>query len=211
MDVLMPEMDGLQASRAIRALTGIDTQPQIIAMTANAMAGDRETCLEAGMNDYVSKPVRVDELVTALLQVPASRPAVPVANLPPDETAPRPRQQDADELLVAVRETIGDQADNLLPELNGLFQAEGPRLLQAMHRAIDEADHQQLAAAAHTLKSSAASLGGRDLPDLCQQLETLGRSGTTTGADRYTTPLDQGYARFTAILNLACATLDTDT
>ena len=78
-----------------------------------------------------------------------------------------------------------------------------------MHQAISEADHQQLAAAAHTLKSSSASLGSRDLPNLCQRLETLGRSGTTTGADQYTAALDQGYARFTAILDLACATLTT--
>ena len=204
MDVLMPEMDGLRASQAIRALTDIETQPQIIAMTANAMAGDRETCLAAGMNDYVSKPVRIDELVTALLQVPASPLTAPPARL-----RPSPRQVDADELLAALRETIGEQADDLLPELSDLFQAEGVRLLDAMHTAIEESDHQQLAAAAHTLKSSSASLGSRDLPNLCQQLETLGRSGTTSGADRYAATLDQDYARFTEVLNLACSTLST--
>jgi PAS domain S-box-containing protein len=229
MDVLMPEMDGLQASQAIRALNSLETQPRIIAMTANAMAGDRETCLAAGMNDYVSKPVRIDELVTALLQAPTSLAAslnpsatgapahdtgqeqVTSASPSPGETTPRPGQQDADELLTALRETIGNQADHLLPELSELFQEEGPRLLQSVHQAINEADHQQLAAAAHTLKSSSASLGSRDLSDLCQHLETLGRSGTTAGADKYTTKLDQGYARFTAILNLACATLPTRT
>jgi PAS domain S-box-containing protein len=196
MDVLMPEMDGLQASRAIRGLTHIETQPRIIAMTANAMAGDRETCLAAGMNDYVSKPIRINELVTALLRVPRSRPTAP-------------SQHDADELLTALRETIGSQAENLLPELSDLFQNEAPQLLHAIHTAIDQADHQQLAAAAHTLKSSSASLGSRDLPNLCQHLETLARTGTTTGADQYTTTLDQSYTRFTAILDLACATLAT--
>ncbi len=199
MDVLMPEMDGLEASRAIRALTEIDVQPRIIAMTANAMAGDRETCLAAGMNDYVSKPIRVDELVTALLEVPTSRQTTPGAL---DE-----RRQEVDEVLTAVRETIGQQADELLPELSELFQTEGPRLLGAVHAAIDAADHQQLAAAAHTLKSSSATLGSRDLPILCSQLEVLGRSGTTTGADRYDTSLDEGYAHFVAILDLACASL----
>ena len=233
MDVLMPEMDGLRASQAIRDLTSIELQPRIIAMTANAMAGDRETCLAAGMDDYVSKPVRIDELVTALLQSPTSAQTAPAATPSqspangaqapepgqqqftrtsphPSETAPRVRQQDADELLAAVRETIGSQADTLLPELSELFQEEGPRLLHDMHRAINEADHQHLAAAAHALKSSSASLGSRDLPDLCQRLEILGRSGSTTGADRYAASLDQAYARFIAILNLACATLTTD-
>jgi CheY-like chemotaxis protein len=67
MDVQMPEMDGLDATRQIRKLT--DTvQPHIIAMTANAMEGDREMCIAAGMNDYISKPIRVNELVEALLK-----------------------------------------------------------------------------------------------------------------------------------------------
>jgi len=68
MDVQMPEMDGLDATRSIRKLAQV-TQPHIIAMTANAMEGDREMCIAAGMNDYVSKPIRVHELVEALLKV----------------------------------------------------------------------------------------------------------------------------------------------
>ena len=68
MDVQMPEMDGLDATRSIRKLKEV-TQPYIIAMTANAMEGDREMCIAAGMNDYVSKPIRVNELVEALYKV----------------------------------------------------------------------------------------------------------------------------------------------
>jgi CheY-like chemotaxis protein len=67
MDVQMPEMDGLDATREIRKLADVN-QPHIVAMTANALEGDREMCLAAGMNDYISKPIRVHELVDALLK-----------------------------------------------------------------------------------------------------------------------------------------------
>jgi CheY-like chemotaxis protein len=69
MDVQMPEMDGLEASRRITAKHVPGVRPRIIAMTANAMAGDREECLAAGMDDYLTKPIRVDALVEALMQV----------------------------------------------------------------------------------------------------------------------------------------------
>jgi signal transduction histidine kinase/DNA-binding response OmpR family regulator len=70
MDVQMPEMDGLEASRRITASWPAGQRPHIVAMTANAMQGDRELCLAAGMDDYVSKPIRLDELVAALMSVP---------------------------------------------------------------------------------------------------------------------------------------------
>jgi len=71
MDVQMPELDGLEATRRIRAAGG-ELRPWIIAMTANAMEGDREACLAAGMDDYVSKPIRPDELEAALERVPVA-------------------------------------------------------------------------------------------------------------------------------------------
>jgi CheY-like chemotaxis protein len=73
MDVQMPEMDGLEASRRITARWPPGERPRIVAMTANAMQGDREECLAAGMDDYVTKPIRVEALVAALLQAGARR------------------------------------------------------------------------------------------------------------------------------------------
>jgi CheY-like chemotaxis protein len=71
MDVQMPEMDGLEASRRITKAWPAGKRPRIVAMTANAMQGDRELCLAAGMDDYIAKPIRVDQLVEALMQVPS--------------------------------------------------------------------------------------------------------------------------------------------
>ena len=72
MDVQMPEMDGLEATRRIVAEVPAEERPWIVAMTANAMDGDRERCLEAGMNGYISKPIRVEELVAAVLGAPSA-------------------------------------------------------------------------------------------------------------------------------------------
>ena len=69
----MPEMDGLEAARQINSRWQPNERPRIVAMTANAMQGDREMCLEAGMDDYLTKPIRVDRLVEALNQVPARK------------------------------------------------------------------------------------------------------------------------------------------
>ena len=81
MDVQMPEMDGLEASRQISSRWPSAQRPRIVAMTANAMQGDREECLAAGMDDYLTKPIRVDALVQALLKVTPrssrSRPELP--------------------------------------------------------------------------------------------------------------------------------------
>jgi CheY-like chemotaxis protein len=76
MDVHMPELDGLEATRRIRRDQGKLGRPYIIAMTANAMQGDREVCLNAGMNDYISKPIRVGDLVTALTHAKPPPPAL---------------------------------------------------------------------------------------------------------------------------------------
>jgi CheY-like chemotaxis protein len=73
MDVQMPEMDGLEAARRINTQSPNGRRPRIVAMTANAMQSDRDMCFAAGMDDYVAKPIRVDQLVEALLRVPARR------------------------------------------------------------------------------------------------------------------------------------------
>ena len=78
MDVQMPEMDGLEASRRITSERPAGQRPRIVAMNANAMQGDREMCLAVGMDDYIAKPIRVDQLVEALMQVRSRQEARPI-------------------------------------------------------------------------------------------------------------------------------------
>jgi PAS domain S-box-containing protein len=214
MDVQMPELDGLQASRLIRQRGAVARQPRICAMTANAMDGDRERCLEALMDDYVAKPIRLDELVAALLRAPSEAPRPPgvrprredgssggePAGVPPIRTA------EVDALLGRLRASFGDEARDLLPELSGLFQEEGPALLTGMRAAIAAGDAPRLASAAHTLKGSSASLGAEELAGDCRELEALGRTGTTEGAGAWLEAVERDYTRFAALLDCACVT-----
>jgi CheY-like chemotaxis protein len=85
MDVQMPELDGLEATRRIRSARPAGNGPHIVAMTANALEGDRETCLAAGMDDYVAKPIRPEDLAASLLRAPRSASAMTGAGTPHGE------------------------------------------------------------------------------------------------------------------------------
>jgi PAS domain S-box-containing protein len=186
MDVQMPELDGLAATRQIRMQWPADRQPRIIAMTANAMQGDREACLDAGMDDYISKPVQVKELQTAL-----ERSATPRAGsgaAPPAEVLDQ-------NVLDELRKLEADGAPDLLADLIGLFQQETPPLLDSIRDAVATGNADKLRAAAHTLKGSSGSLGARGLAALCADLERVGRSGSVAGAAALLAPLAAEYAR----------------
>ncbi|MEP0873718.1 ATP-binding protein [Trichocoleus desertorum AS-A10] len=170
MDLQMPEMDGLTATQAIYREWGSTDRPRIVAMTANAMQGDREECLSCGMDDYISKPVQVKELVRALSQ----------CQVDPQVTASLPSSALAVAIAEAkrsVQERVGEDASELFLQMIDCFLEEVPRRLAAMHQAIAEADTAALALAARSLKSSSDLLGILSFSELCNQLETIGHQG----------------------------------
>ena len=206
MDVQMPEMDGLEATRQIHQIWRGRLRPWIIAMTANAMKEDREACLAAGMDDYLSKPIRVDELIRVLnrgwSEIDAAKPRA-AAEVSPAPAMPAQFDPAAVIDLGALdelRETMdGDSA--FMAELLGTFRSESAGLLADMHRAAAAGDANGLQLAAHSLKSNGASFGALRLATLCQELERSGKAGSTAGAPEKIAQAEAACAQVLAALD----------
>ena len=179
MDVQMPEMDGLEATCEIVRLWP-DSRPRIIALTANAMAGDREIFLRAGMDDYLSKPIRVPDLVKALeaSYAPTAAPVIP------NDTAADPAAS-TDGLdpkaIDQLRDTVGDD-NEVLAELIDAFFEDAPTMAEDLRQAIEAGDVSGARIAAHSLKSSSAMFGAMKLSEHCRRIEELARAGSLDGA-----------------------------
>lgn len=207
MDVQMPEMDGLEATRRIRSRRPAAEGPRIIAMTANVMQGDRELCMAAGMDDYIGKPVQVQELYAALnraWQVTSSRAELvdpapqdvsypPAVHSLPTHVSNRIDGQEVVDVAVldGLRSLQAEGEPDLLSELIELFRTETPALVEAMEAAVAQGDPEKLWRAAHGLKGSSGTLGARRLASLSADLEKQGRSGSIDGAGRMLAELEQ--------------------
>ncbi|GAB4535887.1 MAG: hypothetical protein Tsb0014_23220 [Pleurocapsa sp.] len=181
MDVNMPEMDGLTATQLICQQWQPPSRPRIIAMTANAMTGDREKCLAAGMDDYISKPIRVDELKAALSKCQPEANSQDNPQLPNRKAAKtsQPRGETVDfSVLESLCEMAGEEASLLLTEMINTYLEDTEQRLQDIADAITQANAETIKQAAHSMKSSSANLGAMNLAQVCEQLEQLGRAQT---------------------------------
>jgi CheY-like chemotaxis protein/HPt (histidine-containing phosphotransfer) domain-containing protein len=189
MDCQMPEMDGFEATRVLRRQeieTGRHRMP-VIALTANAISGDRERCLEAGMDDYVSKPVRRDVLLAALANWTQPSTVVRISPLITDD-APLAAPSAAEAVTIdpkalqTLRELQRPGRPDVLTRVIDLFALDAPRLLAAMRDAVAASDAEALRHAAHTLKSTSANVGATMLTANCREIEQLARAAEVAAA-----------------------------
>jgi PAS domain S-box-containing protein len=188
MDIMMPEMDGIAASKLIRVmekrgeLSARSTTPiRIIALTASAMLGDRERCLNAGMDDYLTKPLRLDDLVKAFsrFQLHPQELATEISQtsgtLPNGQlTAASDRQKEISidpKALQNLRKNVGADSAEFLHEMIDTYLIDAPQKLQIIESAIAAGSNAELRMAAHSLKSSSAIFGATLLSQICRELE----------------------------------------
>jgi PAS domain S-box-containing protein len=208
MDCQMPEMDGYETSRRIAELARQDpyplkSKPFLIAVTANAMAGDREKCLAAGMHDYLSKPLKLADLSRVLERAIVCVQASPATHhTPPD--AVRPAAEDVAAMDVSViqglRELREPGQPDPLAQLVELFLKDSLPRLEQIESALGAGDASKAAAAAHTLKGSASNLGARHLAALCAGIEKQAKAGDLTAANTVLEPLKGEFQRVQSFL-----------
>ncbi len=206
MDVQMPEMDGLEATRAICARWPVGERPRIIAMTAEAMQGDREACLAAGMDDYVVKPVNRDRLSRALsLCRPTGNQNATSSEGPTDSSATAVMLDR--EVLAQLREELGGA--EALRQVIDTFLEGTPRFLAGLRDAASRGEAPGMQQVAHTLKLTSAMLGATGLSAQCAELERLSRAGAVPDAVSRVAAIDALYHAVTLALKTEAASPPT--
>ncbi len=187
MDCQMPELDGFEATRRIRETEARSAPPRkhvpIVAMTANALEGDRERCLEAGMDDYLPKPVTRDALAVVL-----------------DRWLPPARPDDADRspidrlIFQGLEDLAGDEAPDFVPMLIGHFLRDAPMSI-AQIRAAASSDPEEAARLAHRLKGSASNLGALRMAEWCERIRRACDSQAAEDVDALLGGLEAEFPR----------------
>jgi CheY-like chemotaxis protein/HPt (histidine-containing phosphotransfer) domain-containing protein len=239
MDCQMPEMDGFEATRLIRqrekqlsvpssqSLASEDVLPYsspinddrqlttshvpIVALTANAMEKDRQRCLDAGMDDYLSKPFSQKQLLAVITryltpQPPAAETTETAVSSPEQTEFPLPTPAIAHvhaeyglpspidtKALDQIRALQRPNAPNVVHKIINSYLKDAPQLLEAARQAIAHNDASTLYRTAHSLKSTSATLGALNLAALCKELEAIGRAQTTVRADTLLVAIEQEY------------------
>jgi signal transduction histidine kinase/two-component SAPR family response regulator/HPt (histidine-containing phosphotransfer) domain-containing protein len=204
MDVMMPEMDGLEATHMIRKLeasggsVNFNSHIIIIAMTAQAMQGDREKCLEAGMDDYLSKPIRPKDVRSVIERwsehISSAASARPTPASPPAASAPPPEAEESPVEMDRLLDLTGGSSESLR-ELLDLYSRQTTEQLAQLESAI-RANHSEVVRhVAHSCAGASATLGMTRLVPLLRELERQGKAGQLSGAEKLYADLAREFKR----------------
>ena len=198
MDIQMPVMDGLEATRRIRREFPADKQPRIIAMTANVIRGDRERYLAAGMDDYISKPLEFQELVETLKKVTM----VERGYVPAEKTTEHQPQNSKPQTLILdpaalqrIKTMLGTQIATVLPQLIDEYFKDAERLQGEAQRALQNGNAEELHQVAHTLKSTSQHFGATALVECCRRLEDQAQTENRENLQELLTHIEKKYTQ----------------
>jgi hypothetical protein len=178
MDCQMPVLDGFKATRELRLLEGTGRRVPVIAMTANALGSDRQQCLDAGMDDYISKPVNIDQLGLVL-----------------DRWLPEPADSPLDQAVLDSLRKLAGTDQHVIADLVSLYAGDSANLILEIQNAVDARNAAALSAAAHALKSSSGSIGAKKVGTIAASLEKFDKTSPLEGAQPLLDELCQEHSR----------------
>ncbi|HEY9611212.1 GAF domain-containing protein [Allocoleopsis sp.] len=199
MDMEMPKMDGLTATRQIRQEWAIEVGPHIIAMTGRALPEEQEECLAAGINDYLTKPIRLETLSKVLSQCQPRGHQHSSDTLYQEETTPAVLNV---KMLQEIECIAGEEGAAFLVSMIDIYLEDGSKLVQNIRDAIDQKQPEVLYHTAHLLKTTSAFLGADEFSQLCQELEKIGKSGIVTVTPEFANRLESEYKRVECALKI---------
>jgi two-component system, sensor histidine kinase and response regulator len=192
----MPNMDGYQLTKTIRASKAAHKDIPIIALTANALKGEMEHCRSIGMDDYLSKPVQLESLQTTLEKfLRTSKPGV--ESLSPKKAAPSATEVPVD--IQVLKDLVGDDAE-MIKDLLQEYRDNSAATTKALHAAFQAGQWSTVGSTAHKLKSSSRSVGAMALGELCAKLEQAGKANDAKTLESLLPDFDKEMAKVEAFL-----------